>query len=55
MENKAEQNKIVFSVISKLATAGGAIVKYSDYEVLADDMQMVDQIYLRRERDGTIR
>ena len=35
-----------------------AILKYSDYEVLTDDIQMVDQIYLwyvkvKEERDGT--
>ena len=37
-----------------------AIVKYSDYEVLGDDIQMVDEIYLwfvkvKEERDGTNR
>jgi ATP-dependent RNA circularization protein (DNA/RNA ligase family) len=35
-----------------------AIVKYSDYELLSDDIQRVDEIYLwyvkvKEERDGT--
>jgi hypothetical protein len=37
-----------------------AIVKYSDYEILADEIQMADEIYLffvkvKEERDGTTR
>jgi len=37
-----------------------AIVKYSDYEVLAEDIERVDEIYLwyvklKEERDGTNR